>query len=584
MDIFSLFTLLGGFAIFIFGMGEMSNGLEKLAGSKLEQILKQMTSSKWKSLFLGILITALIQSSSATTVMLVGLVNSGIMQLSSSVGVIMGSNVGTTVTAWLLSLVGLESSNFFIKMLKPDSFSPILAFIGIILHMTAKTSKKKDIGTTLIGFALLIFGMGMMSDAVSPLADMPEFSEAMAAFNNPLIGLAIGIGITAIIQSSSASVGILQAVALTGVISYEMAFPIIMGQNIGTCVTALISSFGVGKSAKKVAVIHILFNVIGTTLFLLAFQIASVAFDLPILKEMITPAGIAVLHTVFNITTTLLLMPFANVLVSLSQRIIKGDDDEDEKHDVAFMDERLLNTPSIALSECNHLTTEMARLAEKSIVRAVDCLYDYTPEKEKKIVNIERKVDKYEDRLGSFLVKLSSHDLSDDDSMQISKLLHTISDFERISDHATDIVSAGKEMKEKNIRFSEEAKEELEVITAALQEVVLITFNAFDYNDINLANKVEPIETVIHSLVEKSKTRHIARLKAGNCTIELGFVLQDILNNYQRVSDHCSNIAVALIELSKASFETHEYMHQMKRKDNDDFHSLVQEYKDKYYI
>ncbi len=584
MDIFSIFTLLGGLAIFLFGMGEMSNGLEKLAGSKLELILKQLTSSKWKSLLLGILITALIQSSSATTVMLVGLVNSGIMQLSSSVGVIMGSNVGTTVTAWLLSLVGLESDNFFIKMLKPDSFSPILAFIGIILHMTAKTSKKKDIGTTLLGFALLIYGMGMMSDAVAPLADMPQFADAMSAFNNPLLGLAIGIGITAIIQSSSASVGILQAVALTGVISYEMAFPIIMGQNIGTCVTALISSFGVGKSAKKVAVIHILFNLIGTTLFLLAFQIANIAFDLPILQEVITPAGIAILHTVFNITTTLILMPFSNVLVTLSQKIIKGEEDEDEKYDIAFIDERLLNTPSIALSECNHITTEMARLSEKSIIRAIDCLRNYSQEKEKKIVSIERKVDKYEDRLGSFLVKLSSYDLSDADSLQISKLLHTISDFERISDHATGIVSAGKEMQEKNIKFSDDARLEVDVITAALQEVVSITFDAFDNNDIELAQKVEAIETVLHSLVEKSKTRHISRLKSGSCTIELGFILQDILNNYQRVSDHCSNIAVALIELSKASFETHEYMHQMKRKDNEVFHALVQEYREKYVI
>ena len=440
MDIFSFISLFGGLALFLYGMSLMSQGLEKLAGGKLEGILKKMTSNPVKSLFLGIGITAVIQSSSAVTVMLVGLVNSGIMQLSGTVGVIMGSNIGTTVTAWILSLVGIESNNVWIKLLKPESFSPILALIGIILMMSSKTSKKKDIGSIMIGFAILMYGMDFMSDSVSPLADMPEFTSMLTAFTNPLLGILTGLVLTAVIQSSSASVGILQALTLTGGISYGMAIPIIMGQNIGTCVTALISSIGVNKNAKRVAVIHIAFNLLGTAVCLLLYFVLHFLVDLSFIEQAISPVGVAVVHSIFNITTTVLLLPFSKQLVKLAEGTIKTEPEKE----IAFLDERLLKTPSIALQECNHITTDMAYVSKQSMMDAMDLLFSYNEKKAAGVKDLEGEVDIYEDRLGSYLVKLSGYDLSDTYSKQISKLLNTIGYFERISYHAVNVMQAAK--------------------------------------------------------------------------------------------------------------------------------------------
>ena len=580
MDIFSFISLFGGLALFLYGMSLMSQGLEKLAGGKLEGILKKMTSNPVKSLFLGIGITAVIQSSSAVTVMLVGLVNSGIMQLSGTVGVIMGSNIGTTVTAWILSLVGIESNNVWIKLLKPESFSPILALIGIILMMSSKTSKKKDIGSIMIGFAILMYGMDFMSDSVSPLADMPEFTSMLTAFTNPLLGILTGLVLTAVIQSSSASVGILQALTLTGGISYGMAIPIIMGQNIGTCVTALISSIGVNKNAKRVAVIHIAFNLLGTAVCLLLYFVLHFLVDLSFIEQAISPVGVAVVHSIFNITTTVLLLPFSKQLVKLAEGTIKTEPEKE----IAFLDERLLKTPSIALQECNHITTDMAYVSKQSMMDAMDLLFSYNEKKAAGVKDLEGEVDIYEDRLGSYLVKLSGYDLSDTDSKQISKLLHTIGDFERISDHAVNVMQAAKEIEEKKAPLSPEGLAEIKVATAAIREIMEIAIKAFDENNLELAYRVEPLEQVVDGIIEGIKLNHINRLQAGKCTIQQGFVLSDILTNYERVSDHCSNIAVAMIELSKSACDTHEYLDKLKTMDDPEFRKMFTEYKKKYAI
>lgn len=580
MDIFSFITLFGGLALFLYGMNLMSAGLEKLAGGKLEGILKKMTASPVKSLFLGIGITAVIQSSSAVTVMLVGLVNSGIMELSGTAGVIMGSNIGTTVTAWILSLIGIDSDNVWVRLLKPESFSPVLALVGILLMMTAKTSRKKDIGSILIGFAILMYGMDFMSDSVSPLADMPEFTSMLTAFRSPLLGIVTGVVLTAVIQSSSASVGILQALSLTGGISYGMAIPIIMGQNIGTCVTALISSIGVSRNAKRVAVIHISFNIIGTALFMAAYFVVHYMAELAFLEQAISPVGVAVVHSIFNITTTLILLPFSRQLVKLAEGTIKTEPEKE----VAFLDERLLNMPSIALSECNHKTTEMAYVAKDAMDKAMELLFSYDARGDEAVARLEGEADIYEDRLGSYLVKLSGCDLSDADSKQISKLLHTIGDFERISDHAVNIVEAAREIHEKKLVLSEEGLREIQVATKALREILDMAVKAFDDADLELACHVEPLEQVMDDLIETIKRNHVNRLQTGACTIQHGFVLSDILTNYERVSDHCSNIAVAMIELSKASFGTHEYLDSLKAKDDPAFRQMYAAYKEKYAV
>lgn len=589
---FPVFTLLGGLAFFLYGMNVMSSGLEKLAGGKLEKTLKRMTSNKVKSMGLGAGITIAIQSSSALTVMLVGLVNSGIMALEQTVGVIFGSNIGTTLTAWILSLAGIDGGgNFFLELLKPKNFSPIVALIGIILIMMSKSDRKKDIGTIMVGFAVLMFGMTLMGDAVEPLGNeenVESFKAFISIFNNPLIGVVVGAVFTGLIQSSAASVGILQTLAMqTGAITYNMVLPIVMGQNIGTCITSLISSIGVNKNAKRVSVVHILFNLIGTVVCLAIYYPLYLIFDFAVLNQAADGAGIALCHTAFNIFATILLVPFSNHLVKLA-KIIIPDAKEAEKN--AFIDERLLNTPTFALAECDNYTVKMAQTARGTFLNATNLVRkaekgEGFDEKLAEQVRIDEKaLDKYEDKLGSFLVKISSKELSKTDSKEASKLLHTIGDFERIGDHAVNLLGVAKEIADKDISFSGKAKEELKVLSAALEEIVTITVTAFEENNLDLAKDVEPLEQVVDRLTAQIKANHITRLQKGDCTIELGFVLSDLLNNFERVSDHCSNIAVAMIEVARESFDTHKYLKAVKSESNADFSERFNEYEIKYRI
>ena len=581
MSILNIFTLLGGLALFLFGMSTMSNGLEKTAGGKLEKILRKMTDKPIKALILGAGITATIQSSSAVTVMLVGLVNSGIMQLGQAIGVIMGSNIGTTVTAWLLSLAGIESDNIFVSLLKPSSFSPIVAFIGILLIMVAKKQKLKDIGSICMGFAVLMFGMEFMSDSMSPLAEMEEFRNLMVMFNNPLLGLAVGVIMTAIIQSSSATVGILQALSLTGALSYNMAIPIIMGQNIGTCITAVISSIGVSKNAKRVSVVHIYFNLIGTAILLSAFYGANAVFDFAFADSSIDPAGIAIVHSIFNIVTTVVLFPFSKQLEKLAVKTVK---DKNEKTKETFIDDRLLGTPALAVSECRNYTVEMGKKAIETLLDSVSLVSEFDSKLAESVVENEGILDNYEDKLGTFLVKVSAQELTNEDSNTVSTLLHAIGDFERIGDHAVNIMKTAKEINEKGISFSDEAKKELAVAENAIREILEITRIAFSENKPEIALEVEPLEQVIDGLLKKIKSRHISRLTDGNCTIELGFILSDLITNYERVSDHCSNIAVCVIRISDSMFDIHQYLNDYKTTDNPEFREKYKSYKAKYSI
>ena len=581
MSVFNIITLLGGLALFLFGMSVMSNALEKTAGGKLEKILQKMTDKPIKALLLGAAITATIQSSSAVTVMLVGLVNSGIMQLGQSVGVIMGSNIGTTITAWILSLAGIESDNFFVSLLKPSSFSPIIAFIGIIMMMTSKKTRSKDIGSICMGFAVLMFGMELMSDSMAPLAEMEEFRNIMVMFNNPLLGLIVGIVMTAVIQSSSATVGILQALSLTGGLSYGMAIPLIMGQNIGTCVTALISSVGVSKNAKRVAVIHIYFNLIGTAVLLSLFYGFNAFLDFPFVEKAIAPAGIAIVHSIFNVATTIILFPFGKQLEKLAVKTVKDKEAENKSE---FLDDRLLNSPSLAISECRNYTVKMAQLAKNSLLDSISIIGNYNSKTADKIVENEQALDDYEDKLGTFLVKISSRELTKEDSNTVSTLLHCIGDFERIGDHALNMVKTAKEISDKSISFSSEANAEILVATEAIKQILDITVKAFENNDAELALDVEPLEQVIDTLLSEIKNRHISRLTGGNCTIELGFVLSDLLTNYERVSDHCSNIAVSLIHISHSVFDTHEYLNDYKTSGGERFTTAFENYKKQYVL
>lgn len=580
MDIFSIFTLLGGLAFFLYGMNVMSSGLEKVAGGKLEKMLKAMTSNPMKSLALGAGITIAIQSSSALTVMLVGLVNSGIMELGQTIGVIMGSNIGTTLTAWILSLSGIESSNFFLRLLKPESFSPLIALIGILLIMGAKKDKNKSLGSIMVGFAILMYGMQLMSDSMKPLADMPEFTQILTAFTNPILGVIIGTVFTGIIQSSAASVGILQALSMTGGVTYGMAIPIIMGQNIGTCVTALISSIGVGTNAKRVSAVHISFNVIGTIVFLAIFYLGDFVFRFTFKTEAINPVGIAFCHTVFNIATTIMLLPFAKQLEKIAKWAVKEKIGRDEAP--VFLDERLLITPSFAIVECKNLTSTMGIMAKKNFFRSLKMINKFSEKRLEKILRKEPRIDMYEDKLGSFLVKLSNKNLAEEDGREVSKLLHAISDFERIGDHAVNILKVAREMNEKHLEFSPIAKEELKRVVSALSEIMDITTEAFSEDDIEKAKRVEPLEQVIDILISEAKNKHIERLQKGECTIELGFILTEVLNNIERVSDHCSNIAACMIQINQSSFERHEYLHNIKSTGEETFEKMFEEYKEKY--
>lgn len=586
MDVNAIFSmivgLVGGLAFFLYGMTVMSNGLEKMAGGKLERALNTLTSSTTRGILLGAGITIAIQSSSAFTVMLVGLVNSGVMQFSQTVSAIMGSNIGTTLTAWLLSLAGIDdtSGNIFLSMLKPSNFSAILALIGVVMIMMSKSPKKRDIGSILVGFAVLMFGMSLMGDAMEPLSESESFAQVLVMFNNPVIGVVVGALFTGIIQSSAASVAILQSLALTGNITFAMAIPIIMGQNIGTCVTSLISSIGVTKNAKRVAVIHISFNIIGTFLILVAYSLVDYLVSLAFLDTAIDAFGIAVVHSIFNVTTTLLLLPFGKLLIKLAEVVVKGDDKAVE---APLIDERLLHTPSFAIPECNNVTVEMAKLSVKTIKDAISLVNKFDKKTADSVYELESDIDKYEDQLGSYLVKLSSKDLTYSDSRQISKLLRAIGDFERIGDHAVNIVDTLTEMKEKKISFSEQANQEIGILKFALDEIIDITYRAFSENNVLAAADVEPLEERIDDLILDIKTKHIDRLQNGACTIELGFVLSDLLTNFERVSDHCSNIAVTLIDISGEK-GVHKYLDEVKSGINTAFSEKYEMYKNKYSI
>ena len=562
MNIFSLFTLCGGLAFFLYGMTVMSKSLEKMAGGRLERLLKRMTSNPIKSLLLGAGITIAIQSSSAMTVMLVGLVNSGVMELGQTIGVIMGSNIGTTLTAWLLSLTGIESDSFFVNCLKPKNFSPLLALAGILLIMGSKKQRRRDVGRVMMGFSILMYGMELMSGSVAPLADMPEFTDLMTAFTNPLLGVLVGAAFTGIIQSSAASVGILQALAMTGSVTYGMAIPIIMGQNIGTCVTALISSIGVSRNAKRVSVIHISFNLIGTVVGLIVLCGGNAIFGFPFLSDSVNAVGIAFCHTVFNVCTTLLLLPFTRQLEWLAKKAIST---EDKPSDFAFLDPRLLRTPGVAVSECASMVNQMGALAQASMNLVLDQFLQYTEAREEEILANEDKLDIYEDRLGGYLVQISQHGTSADDNHTISRLLHAIGDFERIGDHILNLQQSAKELHDKQLRFSDAAREELAVLTHLMQDILDASLSCFREDDPIAAQQVEPLEETMDCLTDEIRSRHIRRLQTGECTIQLGFVLNDLLNNFERVSDHCSNIAVSVIEERDSHIAAHAYLHDMKK-------------------
>ena len=562
MDIFSVFTLCGGLAFFLFGMNTMSKSLEKMAGGKLERTLKRMTSSRLSSLLLGAGITIAIQSSSAVTVMLVGLVNSGVMQLGQTIGVIMGSNIGTTLTAWILSLSGIESGNVWVEMLKPEHFSPIVALVGILLIMVSKKQKRRDIGRILMGFSILMYGMELMSGAVSPLADMPEFSSILTAFRNPLLGVLVGAVFTGVIQSSAASVGILQALAMTGSITYGMAIPIIMGQNIGTCVTAILSSIGVNRNAKRVAAIHISFNIIGTVVCLLLFYGVGSVIPFGFLDDRAGAVSIALCHTIFNVFTTVILLPFSSQLEKLACILVRTDSQHEE---FAFLDPLLLRTPGAAINECTAKVGEMSRLARRNFLLALEQLKAYSANREAEILTNEDKLDIYEDRLGDYLVQVSRHGLSGDNSRQVSRLLHCIGDFERIGDHALNVQESAQELHDKQLIFSDSAKRELEVLLGALRDIMEISFTCFADNDPEKATHVEPLEETIDRLIEEIRLRHTERLQSGVCTIQLGFILNDLLTNLERTSDHCSNIAVCVIETNRRDVDAHAYLHNIKQ-------------------
>ncbi len=560
MTIFNVFSLFGGLAMFLFGMDTMGKALEKQAGGQLQKILSRLTDNPIKGFALGLIVTAIIQSSSATTVMVVGFVNSGIMQLHQAIGIIMGSNVGTTVTSWILSLSGLEGDTFFIQLLKPSSFSPLLAFIGIILYM-CRSERKKGIGTIFIGFAILMTGMSAMSAAVEPLEHEPWFTEMFVKFSNPILGVLAGTILTAIIQSSSASVGILQALSSTGVITYSSALPIIMGQNIGTCATALISSVGTNKNARRAAMVHLYFNLIGVTVFLVSFYTLNSFLHFSFVGDIIEPWGIATVHSVFNLCTTIILLPFADVLEKLAVLTIP---DDAKKEEFALLDERLLNTPAVAAERARAATADMAELARVGVLQAMSLTHNWNEEMARKVAEQEKQVDRYEDALGTYLVKLSSCELNHEDSKHVNTLLHTISDFERISDYSVSVMESAREIHEKSVSFSHDAREELQVLEDVVQDLLNRTTEAFRKDDLHLAGKVEPMETVVNELVRAIKARHIARLQAGSCSIEYGFVLDDLLTSYSRVCDHCSNVAVAQIEVAQDSFDTHAYLKDLR--------------------
>ena len=587
MSVFDILTMIGGLALFLYGMEVMGNGLSKASGGRMERILEKMTDNIFKAVLLGAGVTAVIQSSSATTVMVVGFVNSGIMKLSQAVGVIMGANIGTTVTSWLLSLTGIQGDNFILTLMKPSSFSPILAVIGVGFLMFSKNEKKKDIGTIMIGFTVLMFGMESMSGAVKPLADVPEFTGLLLKFSNPVAGILAGTILTAIIQSSSASVGILQALCMTGAVPFSSAFPIIMGQNIGTCVTALLSAIGANKNAKRAAMIHLYFNLIGTVVFMSLFYLINTAVHFPFMTQMATPATIAITHSVFNITATLVWLPFSNLLVKLACLTIRDDkSDEVSKEDQEFMilESRFLEKPAFAVEQGRNAARHMERDSRKALDISLGLLRNYEEEQAERVQKIETKVDRYEDELGTYLVKLNNKDLSEKDSHSVSIMLHCIGDFERISDHAVNIMESARELHEKNLSFSPEARTELQVLASVVGRIVDTAYDVFDKQDMNLTRDVEPLEEMVDELSREMKRRHVNRLRSGECTIEMGFILTDLLTSLERIADHCSNISVCVTQVRENLYDTHSHLESLKNEPDEGYYNRLEELQREYVL
>lgn len=591
MDIFNVLNMLGGLALFLYGMNAMGDGLAKVSGGRLESVLEKLTKKRIMAVLLGAAVTAVIQSSSATTVMVVGFVNSGIMKLNQAIGIIMGANIGTTITSWILALTGIQSDNIFVSLLKPSSFSPILAVIGAAFILFSKKDRKKDIGTIMVGFAILMFGMETMSAAVKPLANVPQFTNVFTMFTNPVLGMIVGAVLTAVIQSSSASVGILQALCATGGVTMASAIPIIMGQNIGTCVTSLISAAGANKNAKRAALVHFYFNLIGTIIFMVVFYTLNAFLHFEILNMTANAWLIALVHSCFNIAATILFMPFGDLLAKLACLTIRDKKETDEitaesdslEKDFQVLDPRFLESPAFAVQQCKNVAAKMANSARDGLFLSMELLESYDEEKAGLVLHYEDIVDRYEDELGTYLVKLNGKSLTKKDSQIVSMLLHVIGDFERISDHAVNIKEAAEEMRDKKLKFSDKAAAELKVYTTAIHEIVNMAFDAFTTENVEAACNVEPLEEVMDYLKAELKDRHVRRLRKGKCTIELGFVLTDLITNYERVADHCSNIAVCLIQVvGNDGFDTHEYLDNIKSKDNEEFKIKVHWYKEKY--
>ncbi len=588
MDIFGFLSLIGGLALFLYGMNVMGGGLEKLSGGKLERLLEKLTSNPLKAVLLGAGVTAVIQSSSATTVMLVGFVNSGIMKLSQAIGIIMGANIGTTITSWLLSLTGIQSDNLFIKMLKPSSFSPILAIIGIILLMGAVSDKKKNIAEILLGFAVLMFGMETMSGAVKPLADVPEFTGILTKFSNPLLGVLVGALLTAVIQSSSASVGILQALSVTGAFTYGSVIPIIMGQNIGTCVTAMISAVGANKGARRTAFVHLYFNIIGSVVFLILYSVMNMIFQFDFADETVGVAGIAAIHSIFNVFATLLLLPFIKGLEKLAYLTIPVDKEEEaavgREDQFKVLDERFLATPGFAIEQCMSLTRKMAELAKDTVFTAMKLFREYSPEAARQVELQEELLDKYDDKLSRYLTQLGSQNLAEREGQALSTLMHSINDFERIGDHALNLMETAEKMQKKELEFSKKAKHEMEVFGAAVADILNRSVEAFIKNDAELASTVEPLEEVIDDLNKEVKKRHIKRLRKGKCTIDLGMALTEVSVNYERVADHCSNLAVYLIQTEDNTVEAHDYVSSLSGETRERFQQMYEVFQEQYQL
>ncbi len=578
MDIFDILNMIGGLCLFLFGMNQMGEGLERAAGSGLRTLLSRLTSNRMLGFLTGLAVTSVIQSSSATTVMVVGFVNSGLMSLTQAVGVIMGANIGTTVTAWILSLGGIQGDNLILQLLKPTSFTPVLALVGIVFQMFSKDPRKKDIGSVLLGFAVLMFGMDTMSGAVKGLKDESWFANLFLMFTNPVLGVLAGAVLTGIIQSSSASVGILQALSATGAVPIAATIPIIMGQNIGTTVTAMLSSVGTNKNARRAAVLHMMFNVVGTLLVLPVFWIVKDVFQPAILNEAADYLSISVCHTAFNVACTAILFPCGDLLVKLVCTIVP----EDEKKEViAELDEHLLTIPAAALDQCRNLTAEMANVAAGALKDGMASLFDYTPERMNVVREGERKTDHLEDILGTYLVKLSSLPISEADSNEAAMLLKSLNDFERIGDHARNLAESAEEQSMKKLKLSDAALRELQVLTEAINEIVTLSFAAFRTNDLALAHQVEPLEQVIDDLKEKMRLHHILRMQQGICSIESGFIWLDILNGLERVGDHCSNIAGCIVDMANHNMNMHEAL-RSARTENEAFDDQYRDFAAKY--